>query len=336
MGRPHTNKPPKIPYRWDDGTVAGILENRQYTGCAVNFKSTTVSYKVHKTIYNPVEKQQIIPNMQEPIIDENTWLRVQELRKNKRRMTATGRTSLFSGLVFCPDCGTKLHFHAAKSLKRNQEFFCCANYKSGRGECRVHYIRDVVLQKVVTEAVGELADFVRCYEPVFLYLLAKRNDTMRQAKFKRLTKEVEYGEKRMEELDLLITKTYENNVLGRLSDERFEKLIKSYEKEQKELSVTVEENRKKLEETEQQKTDARMLIRTLRDMTDIKELTPTLVNSLIQRIEVHNNDKYDGHCHVKVDIYFTAVGMIDIPTEDEIKRIMAEIGKNPQRFCISA
>lgn len=130
----HTaQKVPANPYCWDQKTVVGILENRQYTGCAVNFKTTTVSYKVHKTVYKPAEEHQIIPDMQEPIISEEQWLRVQELRKHRRRPTATGRTSLFSGLVYCPDCGAKLHFCAAKSLKRNQEFWRCSNYKDGRG-----------------------------------------------------------------------------------------------------------------------------------------------------------------------------------------------------------
>ena len=93
------------------------------------------------------KRSNFMPNAQEAIIDENTWLRVQELRKNKRRPTATGKTSLFSGLVFCADCGSKLHFCAAKSLKANQEFFRCANYKSGRGECTIHYIRNVALEQ---------------------------------------------------------------------------------------------------------------------------------------------------------------------------------------------
>ena len=143
IGRPHAQKVPANPYNWDQKTVVGILENRQYTGCAVNFKTTTVSYKVHKTIYKPTEEHQIIPNMQEPIISEEQWLRVQELRQHRRRPTSTGSTSLFSGLVYCPDCGAKLHFCAAKSLKRNQEFWRCSNYKDGRGTCKIHYIRAV-------------------------------------------------------------------------------------------------------------------------------------------------------------------------------------------------
>ena len=110
---------------------------------------------------------------------------------HRRRPTKTGRTSLFSGLVYCPDCGAKLHFSAAKSMTRNQEHFRCANYKSGRGNCTVHYIRDVVLERIVLEAISDLADFVRCYEPVFLYMLAKKNSAMRQKKYRRIQQAVD-------------------------------------------------------------------------------------------------------------------------------------------------
>lgn len=333
VGRKHSRKEYRSPYAWDQKTIVGILENRQYTGCAVNFKTTTVSYKVHKTIYKPKEEHQIIPDMQEAIISEEQWLRVQELREHRRRPTKTGRTSLFSGLVYRPDCGAKLHFCAAKSLKRNQEFWRCSNYKSGRGECTIHYIRDEVLERIVLEAVSNLADFVRCYEPVFLYMLAKKNNAMRQKEYKRLQQAVENSTKRIAEIDRLIEKVFEQNATGLLSDERFAKMLQNYEKEQKTLSQEVTDNKQTLQTAEQQVVDyLRLVLRTLREMTDIQELTPTLVNSLIERIEVHNNDKYDGHCHVKVDIYFTAVGMIDIPTEKEILATMEEIRNNPQDF----
>lgn len=332
VGRTHAQKVPSDYCKWDQKTVVGILENRQYTGCAVNFKSTTVSYKVHKKIHNAKEDYQIIPNMQEPIISEEQWLRVQELRKHRRRPTATGRTSLFSGLVYCADCGAKMHFAAAKSLTRNQEHFRCSNYKSGRGECTVHYIRDVVLEKIVFEAISSLADFVKCHESVFLYMLAKKTNAMRQKEHKRLELAVEQGTKRIAEIDRLIEKVFEQNASGILSDERFSKMLQSYEKEQKALTQEVADSRQTLEEAKQKATDLRLLLRTLREMTEINELTPTLVNSLIERIEVHNNDKSSGHCYVKVDIYFTAVGMIDIPTEQKILAMMEEIQTNLQDF----
>lgn len=162
------------------------------------------------------------------------------------------RTSLFSGLVFCPDCGAKLHFCAAKSLKRNQEFWRCSNYKDGRGTCQIHYIRDIVLERIVLEAISSLADFVKCHEAVFLYMLAKKTNAIQQKEYKRLEQSVEQSSKRIAEIDKLIEKVFEQNA--------------------------------------------------------------------------------SGHCCVKVDIYFAAVGMIDIPTENEILATMKEIRENPQNF----
>ncbi len=196
----------------------------------------------------------------------------------------------------------------------------------------MHYIRDIVLERLVLEAVSDLSDFVRCYEPVFLYLLAKKNNAMRQKEYQQLQQAVENGTKRIAEIDRLIEKVFEQNAGGILSDERFAKMLQNYEKEQKTLTQEVEENRQTLQNAEQRVMDLRLVLRTLREMTDIKELTPTLVNSLIERIKVHNSDKSSGHSHVKVDIYFTAVGMIDIPTEKEILATMEEIRNNPQDF----
>ena len=196
----------------------------------------------------------------------------------------------------------------------------------------MHYIRDIVLERLVLEAVSDLSDFVRCYEPVFLYLLAKKNNAMRQKEYQQLQQAVENVTKRIAEIDRLIEKVFEQNAGGILSDERFAKMLQNYEKEQKALTLEVEENRQTLQNAEQRVMDLRLVLRTLREMTDIKELTPTLVNSLIERIEVHNSDKSSGHSHVKVDIYFTAVGMIDIPTEKEILATMEEIRNNPQNF----
>lgn len=332
VNRKCSQKVPIGSCHWDTKTIVHILENRQYTGCAVNFKSSTVSYKVHKKVYFDEEDQVIIPNMQEPIISEEDWLKVQELRKNKRRPTKTGRTSLFSGLVFCPDCGAKLHFCASKSLRRDQEFFRCANYKDGRGTCKIHYIRDVVLEDIVKEAISGLADFVKCHEAVFLYMLAKKNNAMQKAEYNRMKLAVERDEKRIKNIDRLIKSLYEDKVLGELEDDRYTTLMAEYEKEQRELIASVAAMRKTLESTDQKAVDLRLLLKTLRELTDVNELTPTIVNSLIDRIEVHNNDKSSGHCYVKVDIYFSAVGMIDIPTAEEIRAMIEEIKKDPQQF----
>ena len=147
---------------------------------------------------------------------------------------------------------------------------------------------------------------------------------------------VEYGKRRLEELERLMDKLYEDNTFGRLSDDVYERRVSKYEKEQKELAITVSEAQAVLDKAEQKSLDLRLLLRTFREMTDIKELTPTLVNSLIERIEVHNNDKSSGHCYVKVDIYFTGVGMISIPSEEELLAMMEDIRKNPEEYRLAA
>ena len=335
-GRKSRNKVPVDSVHWDTATIVHILENRQYTGCTVNFISTSVSYKVHKRIHNPEEEWQIIPNTQEAIIDENTWLRVQELRQSKRRNTKTGRLSLFSGLVYCADCGSKLHFCASKSLKRDQEFFRCANYKSGRGSCQVHYIRDVVLQQIVLEAVSDLSDFVRCFESVFFVLLAKQNQAAQQKELQSTRVKLEQSKKRVADIDRVISRLYEDNVIGKLSDERFMKMSASYEQEQKNLEVTIGECEQALREADKAKVDLRMLLKGLREFTELKELTPEIVNTLIQRIEVHNSDRSTGKIRVQVDIYFTAIGLFSIPDEKELQKLMDEIRENPQKYRLSA
>ena len=318
IGRKTSNPMPANIYGWHSSTIEWIIDNQQYTGCTVNGKSTTVSYKVHKVIDKAKEEYQIIPNTQEAIISENVWLRAQELRSNKRRNTKTGRNSLFSGLVYCADCGAKLHFCASKSLKKNQEFFRCANYKDGRGSCSIHFIRDVVLETIVKETISELADFVRCYEPVFIYLQAQKYSEFEKNQVKKLKTAIESGNKRMSHLDKLFSRIYEDNILGKLSDERYMRMAKEYEVEQKQLMTVVAESEKKLAETKQTEVDMKMLPQGLREFTDMKELTPTVVNKLIQRIEIHKNEKKHSHNNVKVDICFTAVGLVDIPTEQQL------------------
>ena len=336
MGRKGSHLPPADPYIWSPDTVARILCNRQYTGCTVNFKSTTISYKVHKTIYKPEEEYQIIPNTQDAIIDEDIWLRVQELRQNKRRPTATGRTSLFSGLVFCPDCGAKLHFAAAKSLKPNQEFFRCANYKSGRGTCTIHYIRNVVLEKVVLQTISELSEFVRAYEPVFLGILRQRNIQVQQKELRTMERSIEQYRKRITDIDVIIEKLYEDHALGDLSAERFAKMSARYETEQKTLEQEITACEQKLHEADQARVDLNMLMKGLKEFTEIKQLTPEIVNTLIQRIEVHNSDRSSGHITVKVDIYFTAIGQFDLPSQEELLKLSAKVHEDARRRKTSA
>ena len=332
-GHPSNNRP-SDPYRWQQSTIRRILENLQYTGCTVNFMSSYVSFKVKKTIEHPREEWQVIPDTQEAIIDVETFERVQELRRHRRRNTATGRTSLFSGLVYCADCGSKLYFCASKSIKPNQEFHRCSAYKENRGTCSIHYIREVVLREIVLEAIQKTAQYVQNFEPVFLYQFAKQNTLGREQTIRRMKLKIEQDKKRIRDLDKLIERIYEDNVLGKISDERFLRMNASYESEQKELLAAVDRDEQTVRDMEQERIDLNQFLIAMRECTDLKELTPTLVNTLIKRIEVHNSTvDENGVKHVPVDIHFTAVGIISIPDSDEILQIMEEIRTKPLRIA---
>ena len=330
IGRKATNKRPDNPYRWDQVTVRHILENRQYTGCTVNFKSTFVSFKVKKTVHLPEEEWQIIPNTQESIIDEDTFERVQELRKHRRRNSATGKSSMFAGLLYCADCGSKLYYCASKSIEDGKEFYRCSQYKEKRGSCTIHFIRDAVLKEIVLETIKAVAKYVTEFEPIFLYLYAKHNTADKEINIRMLKQKVEKAQKRIAELDKLIEGLYEYNLLGKVSDERFYRMSANYEKEQKELLAAVENDKQAIKTAEQEKIDLDAFLKAIRGCTDLKELTPTLVNTLIKRIDVHNSIKGDdGLKHVPVDISFTAAGIINIPTEQEILETIQEMRENP-------
>ena len=328
VGRRCCHLPPEDPYFWDVKTVTSILENRKYTGCTVNFKRTNVSYKVHKEIRRPESEWQIIPNTQEPIIDEDMWLRVQELRKHKRRYTATGRTSLFSGLAYCHDCGAKLHFCASRNLRRDLEWFRCANYKSGRGKCTVHFIRDVVLEQTVLDAVRALAAFVEQHEEEFLFMQTQKRAAQREKSIQDAQRELEQSRQRSAEIDRIIPRLYEDYLAGRFTADRFAKMTASYEDEQEKLRSAITGCERILDQADDDALNLRMLTRGLRDFAGAQTLTPSIVNTLVERIEVYNRVKIDGHFNTRVDIYFTGIGMFETPDEEELKQIRAACKKD--------
>ena len=322
IGRGYSVYLPDNPYEWKDTSVANILDNRKYTGCMVNNVYSTVSYKVHKRTITPEEDRQIIPDLHEAIISEEDWLRVHELRQNKRRTLKSGKTSMFSGLLYCHECGSKLHFCTSKTFGPRQDFYRCAKYKSGRGTCSIHFIRNIVLERIVLAAISDLADFVRCYESVFMYMINERNKLLKAEAQKAEKRKLAQAEKRHDELDFLSKRVYEDNAFGKLPDDRYEKLMQSYEAEQKEIDKTIEDLKANLAKTTRESEELRYLFDKLRDLSQVTELDPVLVNTLIKRIEIHDSEKRDGKTYVKVDIYFTAIGMFDIPSEKEINAVM--------------
>ena len=326
-GRNPRSKVVAVPCNWSGDTVADILDNRQYTGCAVNNKSTTVSYKVHKTVFRSEEEHQIIPDMQEPIVSEELWLRVHELRSHKHRQPRSGAVSIFSGCVFCADCGKKMYFVSSKRRKTTIRHFVCSGYKAGRHGCASHYIREEILKRIVLESISDFVDFVRIHESLFVRIMEQRRKKIRDIDLKRMQRAIENNRKRIKEIDRVIERIYEDNINGKLSDERFMTMSGNYEAEQSSLKAETEAIEAELSKEEQKSSDLRLLLKTVREQTDIKELTPELVNTLVRRIEVHDPVRENGQRNVSIDIYFTGVGLFTVPDAMELAQLKSEYSK---------
>ena len=230
---------PERPCHWIEQSVVNILERMEYTGCTCNFKTYSKSYKLKKRIPNALEDMFILPDTQEAIVPKEQWDRVQELRKHKRRMTKAERQGLFSGLVVCADCGSKLHFATCKNFEGRQDHYVCAKYKSGRGTCSAHYIREDVLRDVVLERIRAVTEYIRADVEGFQeeWLMCRREE--QEKSIREDKRRLEKAKKRLADIDKLITRIYEDMVLGSLSQERYQKMLEGYEAEQAALNNEV-------------------------------------------------------------------------------------------------
>ncbi|WP_303971508.1 recombinase family protein [Faecalicoccus pleomorphus] len=303
-------------YQWNGNAVVKILERPEYLGCTVNFKTYTKSLKFKKRMENPKENQRVFEGTQPPIIERGQWARVQELRKNKRRPTKTGKTSMFSGLVRCADCGAKLYFCTCNTYKDDtQDHFVCSNYKSNTGSCQIHFIREVTLQKRVLECVQRTLTYVRAYRDDFIHNMLAQDEASRKAELAQKRKALSGAQKRMEELDKIIQRLYEDSVFGKLSDERFQKLSAQYEAEQIEIKTLASVLEREIEDDAKQAVDVERFLNLAERYSELQELDAATVNELIDRIVIHNPERIDGRKHVAIEVFFTYVGRIRIPLQ---------------------
>ena len=305
------------PFNWDQKTVAGILERVEYLGHTVNFKTTSKNYKSKKRIQNPPEKQLIFKNTHPAIISEELFETVQKIREGKRRPTATGKMSLLSGKVFCADCESKLHYCTTNGFEAKQDFFTCANYRSNMGSCSAHYIRNVTLCNMVFKHIKKMLVYVQQFEETFVRDQLERLDNAMAISISKAKVDVVTLRRRDEDLNTLFKRLYEDMVSGRITAERFDMLAGEYEQEQKELKVKIAELEDLIENGETQTKDLKQLLANVRKYTDPQELTAQMVNDLVDKIIVHAPDKSSGHRKQKIEIYYNAVGIIDLPTIKE-------------------
>lgn len=305
------------PYEWTASSIAKILERMEYLGCTVNFKTHKKSYKLKKTLYNPPEQWKIFHDTHPAIIDRDVWTRVQELRQNKRRPTKTGKHSMFSGLVYCADCGSKLHYRTQVGYEERQNHFRCANYKSNTGTCSAHFIREVVLHDLVLEHLRQTVQYVRDNEAAFVRAVIDRSAEEQRRELAQEQKELAQAERRLVELDGLFQRVYEDNVSGKLNDERFSKLSASYEAEQRTLTARVGELRANLAKGQEQAVNVARFLALVKKHTEVEELTPAMLNEFVERINVHAPDKSSGHRVQEVEIVYNCVGAVEIPQDIE-------------------
>ena len=310
-GRVTRNTPPDNPYNWTGDTVADILERPEYQGHTVNFKTYKQSYKSKKTCYNPKEKQLVFENTHEAIIDADTWERVQELRKNKRRPTRTGKTNLFSGIVRCADCGEKLYYCTSKNFEARQDHFVCSTSRlKGKEVCPTHFVRAVVLEQGVLAHMRLVIACVSTHEERFRKAMGAKQRAEAKKELAAKRRQLTQAERRIEELDRLFKSIYEDNASGKLSDSRFQMLSDDYEQEQEELREKLLQLNEEIIQQEEQAENIDRFIGKVRKYLDLDELMPTVLNDMVKAVYVHAPDKSSGHREQQIDISYDLVGIL--------------------------
>lgn len=323
IGR-NCSKPPALPYNWCSATVADILSKQEYCGDTVNFRSTTKSFKNKTKIERPQEEWKIFPNTHPAIIEREVFELVQELRQHRRRPTKSGIVSPFSGLLYCADCGQKLYYSVTGNYKREQANFFCSSYRKNSEVCSAHYIREKVVTETVLESMRRILLNVQAFEKEFVRKQLECYSEDKKKELAQKRRELNKAKKRIAEIDSLIQKIYEDNAIGKISDERYATLSMSYEEEQQRLKAGIHEMESYLE-TETDKTEnLQKFIDKVKKITELKELTPELIHEFIDRIIVYAPRYLDGKRVQLMDIYYNGVGILRELSPEEMENAFQE------------
>ena len=314
------NRPGKVkdlpPTHWNSSSVIKMLSVQEYCGDILNFKTYSKSYKNKKRLENDRENWAIFKDVHEPIIERAVFEQVQQKRgKMRKRQAKDGERSMFSGLLVCADCGSNLHFHFNQG-NPEIKYFNCSNYKGNRGTCgSTHYVRVDFLEQVVLGEIRRLTKYAGLYEDDFLKEVIGHSRQAEETERRLKEKELKSLLARDDELDGLFERIYEDNVSGKLSDDRFAKMSRRYEEEQKELSEKIKKLRSEIEKQSSRATSTDMFVSIVRKYTRARKLTPRMLNELIEKIEVFNAEKIDGEWVQRLRIHYNCVGEMNIPNE---------------------
>ena len=308
-----TNARSEYPEIWDLMSIKYILSQTAYAGHTVNFQTAVKSYKTKKQIRLPKEDGIIYRNTQEPIIDEKTFETVQQMRKAKRARTKYNEPNMFSGLLYCADCGNHLTIQRVARNRKMDNFSCATYRKKKKGLCSCHRILVSDLETIVRGDLQKVCEYVFLHEKEFTdeYLSGSKKETV---KFQAKTKaELKRLSERQEEIGKIIRKLYEDNVNGRITDERFDFLAKSYEDEGNELKTKIQEFKNALASSVQDEEKLSKFLKVVKSYTKIEELTPEILNSFIEKIYIGETEKYNGRKMQEVEIIYKFVGAINLP-----------------------
>lgn len=308
-----TNARSEYPEIWDLMSIKYILSQTAYAGHTVNFQTAVKSYKTKKQIRLPKEDWIIYRNTQEPIIDEKTFETVQQMRKVKRARTKYNEPNMFSGLLYCADCGNHLTIQRVARNRKMDNFSCATYRKKKKGLCSCHRILVSDLETIVKEDLQKVCEYVLFHEKEFTdeYLSGSKKETV---KFQSKTKaELKRLSERQEEIGRIIRKLYEDNVCGRITDERFDFLAKSYDDEGNELKTKIQELKNALASSVQDEEKLSKFLKVVKSYTKIEELTTEILNSFIEKIYIGETEKYNGRKMQEVEIIYKFVGAINLP-----------------------
>ena len=308
-----TGESPAEPYKWSAQTVARILEDETYLGHTVNLKTTTLSYKNKKTIQRPESERLRFENTHEPLIDRQTWEIVQSIRQHKRRRANFAEQNMFSGLVYCMDCGGTMVLHRAHTMDAVKNNFMCSTYKKkGKDVCSAHYIRELDLYAIVLDDLRRVTHFARQNQRRFAEYIGMKMGKEAAKEISLLQKKLDAMTRRRGELSALFKRLYEDSVLGRIPDEQYRLLSQDYMAEQKAIDEELPQLTEALQNLKDSSTNIDRFLENARKYTEIPELTAEILHTFIERIEVgEREERYSRTAPQEIRIVYRDIGLID-------------------------
>lgn len=300
-------------YGWNDRTVAGILDNEVYLGHTINCKTTVASYKDKRKLERPESEWLRFENTHEAIIDQATWDIVRKVRAGKRRRTSMGDLNKYNGLLCCSDCGSKLYFVRGTTIKPENYRFICNRYRKHMGEeqCTPHSIKKVVLDEIILEEIRKTTYYARAKTQEFVEFINKKSSSENKRELTSKTNELNKLEKRNADLNALFKRLYEDNVLGKITNEQFRMLSDEYNAEQREIQEQIPRLKSEIEDLKAASTNVDKFIGIVNKYTDLKELTHEVLRVFIAKVVIHERDcKWSKTAEQQIDIYFRYIGKL--------------------------